>query len=72
MTRWGLYYGAGAAMGFTPRQVRDMTPWEFAHVRAGWIGANNPEALESGVAEPPDDVAARALELMATAADTVT
>lgn len=28
-TRWSSYYGSGAVMGFSPREVDDMTVWEF-------------------------------------------
>jgi hypothetical protein len=38
-----VIYGLGAAIGFTPRQLDDMTMWELAACVDGVNYANNPE-----------------------------
>jgi len=58
-------------MGFTPAQIRAMTPWEFAHVRAGWIGANNPDAIDA-LGAPSDEQIARTIAVMDSMPDTLT
>jgi hypothetical protein len=43
MTRWSTYYAAGCAMGFPPRDVDEMTLWEFACCADGYRKANQAE-----------------------------
>jgi hypothetical protein len=43
MTRWSSYYGAGAVIGFTPRDVDDMTLWEFQACSEGYRKAHASE-----------------------------
>ncbi|MBZ9653549.1 hypothetical protein [Phyllobacterium lublinensis] len=50
MTRWSGYYAAGAAMGFSPRQIDEMSLWEFGAVIDGYKRAN-------GVEEAPPTMA---------------
>jgi hypothetical protein len=41
------FYGTGAVLGFTPRQVDEMTLWEFAAICDGYAKANNPDYKDS-------------------------
>jgi hypothetical protein len=42
-------------MGFTPRQVEEMTFWEFLAVRDGWLSANTaPDTAGPPTAEEHD------------------
>jgi hypothetical protein len=38
-----MIYGNGAAMGFTPAQIDQMSPWQFAACVAGHNRANGVE-----------------------------
>ena len=35
--------GIGAVMGFSPREVGDMSLWEFTACTEGWVAAHSPE-----------------------------
>lgn len=37
-----MIYGTGAAAGFTPQQVDQMSIWQFNAAIVGWIKANSP------------------------------
>lgn len=41
--RFGAIYGAGAAMGFTPQQVDQMSMWQFMAAADGYSKANSPD-----------------------------
>ncbi|NTS30665.1 hypothetical protein HQ945_05310 [Phyllobacterium sp. BT25] len=43
MTKWSGYYAAGAAIGFSPRQIDEMSLWEFGAVIDGYKRANGVE-----------------------------
>lgn len=55
-TRWSTYYAAGAVMGFPPRDIDDMTLWEFAVCYEGYRKAHASE--EEAPPAMNDDVAA--------------
>lgn len=42
--RFASFYGNGAAMGFTPQQVRQMSLWQFRAAASGYARANDAEA----------------------------
>ena len=44
-------YGLGAAIGFSPRQVDEMTPWELLACMDGYNHANGVKPKD----EPPTD-----------------
>lgn len=52
MTRWSGYYGSGAAMGYSPRQVDEMSLWEFGCIVEGYKRANG---FEEGPPAMDDD-----------------
>lgn len=71
MTSWGAFYGAGAVMGFSPSQVREMTIWEFAHARGAFAGFHSPESIDKTADASPEAIEA-ALALYDAAPNTVT
>lgn len=42
--RYAEVYGAGAAIGFTPQQVDQMSTWQLQAAVAGYVAAHNPAA----------------------------
>jgi len=44
--RFAQIYGAGAAMGFTPQQVGDMSMWQFMAAADGYAKAHGAEDSE--------------------------
>lgn len=48
-------YGTGAAIGFTPQQVDQMSIWQFNAAVAGWVKANT-ASKESLTEEQKDDL----------------
>jgi hypothetical protein len=52
-----MMYGNGAAMGFSPRQVDEMSLWEFQAVMDGW---GRSQGVETKAAPPsPEEHRAR-------------
>lgn len=49
--RFRRIFGSGMAMGLGPRQIRDMSLWEFGAAVDGWVEANSAE----GGSEPPSE-----------------
>lgn len=45
--RFAAVYGAGAVIGFTPREVDQMSMWEFMAAVEGWIKANTSDEGQS-------------------------
>jgi hypothetical protein len=41
--RFAAIYGNGAAMGFSPQQVRAMSLFQYFSALDGWMAANSPE-----------------------------
>ncbi|QKC99176.1 hypothetical protein [Mesorhizobium sp. NZP2298] len=39
--RFAAIYGTGAAIGFTPQQVNEMSPWQYLAAVDGYIKANS-------------------------------
>lgn len=39
--RFAAIYGSGAAIGFTPQQVNEMSVWQFFAALDGYIKANS-------------------------------
>lgn len=43
LMKFGSLYQFGGAAGFTPRQVDEMSLWEFSHAARGYMSANSSE-----------------------------
>lgn len=41
--RFAAIYGTGAAVGFTPQDVRQMSIWQYQSAIDGYVAANYPE-----------------------------
>lgn len=55
-----IIYGLGGVIGFTPRQVDELTAWEFMAAFEGWKDANcPPEAPSAPTPEEHDVMVAR-------------
>jgi hypothetical protein len=53
--RFGAIYGNGAAMGYTPQEVRAMSMWQYMAAIDGYIAANSPD--DKGMtAKEADDI----------------
>lgn len=54
--KWGEFFKAGGAAGFTPKQVRGMSLWEFLMCVEGWKLANGAgETGDNGGVRPPTE-----------------
>jgi hypothetical protein len=55
LTDFGHIYRVGAAIGLSPRQVDELTIWEFGQAVQGWKDANCPEeSVQPPTAEEHD------------------
>lgn len=53
LVAWGRFYGWGGTLGFTPRDIKEMSLWEFNMTIDGWRQANG-AAEEEGASAPSD------------------
>ena len=54
--RLAAIYGAGAAMGFTPQQINDMTVWQYMAAVDGYVKANSSEGGDKLGADEIDEL----------------
>lgn len=55
MFRFASIYGTGAVLGFSPREIDQMTLWEFAAAVEGWSKANGGESKPEAPSEEEHD-----------------
>jgi hypothetical protein len=53
--KWGEFFKAGGAAGYTPKEIREMSLWEFLMTIEGWKKANNVGEDADGSAKPPTE-----------------
>ncbi len=52
--RFGAIYGTGAVLGFTPRDIKEMSMWEFMAALEGYVKANSADDGKMSSAEVDD------------------
>ena len=53
--RFGPIYSTGIAMGLGPRQVDDLSLWEFGQIVDGWMTANGIEPRTKPLSDDEHD-----------------
>jgi len=61
--RFAAIYGTGAAIGFTPQEVNEMTMWQFMAAVDGYIQANSQDDGKSLSKKEADDIWKRMQEI---------